>query len=128
MRLGKLLKNINFNYRRREEPIKTLWQEDKDFIHLKQQKMNLTTYLEKSKPMLRIVEEPNRAAHGHADIEIMCKEQNISADGLRAAEAVKFIADGKERLLGMQFIMNADCNKYGTLPDQRLRQGIPLQN
>ena len=26
MRLGKLLKNINFNYRRGDEPIKTLWQ------------------------------------------------------------------------------------------------------
>jgi hypothetical protein len=42
--LRKLLKNINFNYRRSEEPIKTLWQADKDFINLKQQKMDLTTY------------------------------------------------------------------------------------
>ena len=32
--LGKLLTNIGFNYRRSDEPIKTLWQADKDFIHL----------------------------------------------------------------------------------------------
>ena len=31
------------------------------------------------------------------------------------AKAVKFIADGKKRLLGMPLVMNADCNKYGTL-------------
>ena len=47
MTLRKLLKNTNFSYRRSEEPIKTLWQADKDFINLKQQKMDLTTYFEK---------------------------------------------------------------------------------
>ena len=32
--LKNLLKNMNFNnYRRKEEPIKTLWQADKDFIN-----------------------------------------------------------------------------------------------
>ena len=30
----KLLKSINFNYRMSELSIKTLWQADKDFIHL----------------------------------------------------------------------------------------------
>ena len=45
--LRKLLKNINFNYRRSEEPIKTLWQAHNDFINLKHQEMDLTTYFEK---------------------------------------------------------------------------------
>ena len=43
LKLRKLTKNINFNYRRREDPIKTLWEADKDFINLKQQAMDLTT-------------------------------------------------------------------------------------
>ena len=32
--LRKLLKNINFNYRRSKEPIKTLLQANEDFINL----------------------------------------------------------------------------------------------
>jgi hypothetical protein len=32
LELQKLLHNINFNYRRSREPLKTLWQVDKDFI------------------------------------------------------------------------------------------------
>ena len=31
--LQKLLKNINFNYRRSKEPTKTMWQAGKDFIN-----------------------------------------------------------------------------------------------
>ena len=49
--LRKLLKNINFNYRRSEEPIKTLWQANKYCINPKQQKMDLTTYSKKFKAM-----------------------------------------------------------------------------
>ena len=72
--LRKLLKNTNFNYRRSEEPIKTLWQATKDFIHLKQQKMDLTTYFKKFKATKKVIEELNHAAHGHAVIKIMCQE------------------------------------------------------
>ena len=43
----KATKNINFNYRRSEETIKTLWQANKAFINTKQHKMNPTTYFEK---------------------------------------------------------------------------------
>ena len=43
--LRKLPKNINFKYRRSEEKIKTLWQADKDFINLKQQTIDLATYV-----------------------------------------------------------------------------------
>ena len=93
----------------------TMWQVDKDFINPKQQETDPTTYFEKFKAMEKAVEELNQTANGHAIVEISCKDQNISADGLVPAEAMKYITDGKERNLGMQLIMNVDCNKYGTL-------------
>ena len=113
--LRMLLKNTNFNFRRSKEPIKTLWQADKDFINLKQQNMYLTTYFEKFKATKKVVEELNQTANRHAVIEVLRKKKNTSVDGLGPAEAMKFITDGKERILGMQLIMNVDRDKYGTL-------------
>ena len=63
--LIKLLKNTNFNYRRSEEPIKTLSQANTDFMNLTQQKMDLTTHFEKFKATKKVVEEPNHTEHGH---------------------------------------------------------------
>ena len=57
--LRKLLKNINFNYRRSNEPIKAPWQVDKDFINLKQQNIDFTTYFKKFKATKKVVEELN---------------------------------------------------------------------
>ena len=45
----------------------------------------------------------------------MCKEQNVNADDLGSAEAMKCIADGKERIIGMQLTVNADRDKDVTL-------------
>ena len=93
--LRKLLKNINFNYRRSEEPIKTLWQANKNLINLKQQKMDLTTNFKKFKAMKKVVEELTHSAHGHAVVEIMCKEQDVIIEKLEPVEGIKFIADDK---------------------------------
>ena len=108
LKLRKILKNINFNYKRSEEPIKTLWQADKDFINLRQHKMDLTTYFEKFKATKKVVKELNQSANGNANAEIMCRELDINPDDIEEAEATKFIADGKERILGIELIMNAD--------------------
>ena len=99
--LRKLFKKTNFNYRRSKEPIKTLWQANKYFINLKQHKTDLTTYVKQFKAMKKVVEELNHTAHGHAVVEIMYKEQNVSVDDLGSAEAIIFIAGDKERILGM---------------------------
>ena len=45
----------------------------------------------------------------------MCKEQYVNIEELGSVEAIKRITASKERILGMQPIMNADCNKHGTL-------------
>ena len=77
--------------------------------------MDLATYFEHFKATKKVVEELNQSVNGHTVVAILCREQKISADGLRLAEAMTLIVDGKERILGMQLIMNADRDKYGTL-------------
>ena len=69
----------------------------------------------KFKATRKVVEELNHTAHEHAVVEIMCKEQNLKIEDIGPKEAAQFIAAGKERILGMQPIMNADQDKYGTL-------------
>ena len=65
MTLMKLLKNINFNYKRSDATISTPWQANKDSINLKQQKM-------------KVVEDLNHTAHGYAVVKIMCSGENKS--------------------------------------------------
>ena len=113
--LRNLLNNINVNYKRSKEPIRTMWQEDKNLINPKQQNVDLPTCFEKFKAMKKVVEELSHTTHRHNVVKTLCKEQNNSVNGLEMADAVKFIADGKERNLGMQLIMNTNCNIYGTL-------------
>ena len=61
--------------------------------------------------------ELNQSANRHVVVEILCGEQKISADDLGPTETMKTIADGKEKILGMQLIMNDNCDWH---PDQRL--------
>ena len=72
-------------------------------------------YSKKSKAMKKVVEELNQTLNGHFVVEILYKEQNISADGLGRTEATQYIADGKERIFGMQLFMNKDHDKLRTL-------------
>ena len=111
----KLPKNINFNYRRNKEPVKTLWQANKDFINQKKQKMNFITYFEKYKSTKKVVEGPNHTTHWYTVVAIMCKKEYASADDIGFVEAIQLIAKGKARILGMQLTMNTDRDKYGTL-------------
>ena len=41
IKLRKMLKHVNFDYKKSEEPIKTLWQANKDLINLRQHKLDL---------------------------------------------------------------------------------------
>ena len=120
----KLPKNINFNHRSNKETIKTLWQADKDFINLKQHKMDFTMYCEKFKAMKKVVGELNHTAHGHTLVEILCKEQNLKIENIVPDEATQFIATGKEIILGMQHTYNECESGQIWHLDQRLRQGL----
>ena len=75
--------------------------------------MDIITYFEQFRAMKKVVEELNQSVNGHAVVEILCREQNISADGLSEVEKTKFIAGGQKRILGMHFLMNANHNKFG---------------
>ena len=88
IKLRKLLMNINCNRKRSEKPINTLWQVENECINLCEHKMDLTTYFKKFKAMKKVVEELNQSVNGHSVVKMVCREQNISADGLRLAEAV----------------------------------------
>ena len=74
LKLWKLLKNINFNYKRSKEPIKTLWQTNNDVINPKQHKMDLTMCFKKLKTTEKIIEDLKQATNGHTTVEILCKE------------------------------------------------------
>ena len=64
--------------------------------------MDLTAYFEQFKAMKKVVEELNHTAHGHAVVEIMCKEHNFKIEDIGPEEAAQFIAACKERILSMQ--------------------------
>ena len=53
--------------------------------------------------------------HGYAVVKLICKEQNVKVEDLGPKETTQFIAACKQRILGMELIMNADRDKYGTL-------------
>ena len=63
--------------------------------------MDLTTYFKHFKAMQKVVKELNQSTNGRAVIEILCWEQSFGVVGLGGSEKTMFIADGKERLLGM---------------------------
>ena len=72
-------------------------------------------YFKKPKGTKKVIEELNQTAHRYTVVEILRKEQNISADDLGPAETTKVIANSKEKITSMQLITNADCDKYDTL-------------
>ena len=77
--------------------------------------MDLTTYFEKFKAVKKVVVELNHTHHGHTVVEILCKEQNVKPEEFGPDEAIKCFGAKKERILGLQLIMNVDRDKYGTL-------------
>ena len=78
-------------------------------------KMTKVVYFEKFKATKKAVEELKQTMNVHACMKILFKEKNISTDGLGRAEATTFIADGKERILGIQMWIATSI-----APDQRL--------
>ena len=128
LKVQKLIKNINFNYKMSEEPIKTLWQADNNFTNLRQHKMNPTIYFETFKPTEKVIEELNQSTTGQAVVDILCWEQNISDNGLGNAEKTQLFVAGQERILGMQLVMNTNRDKYGTLNKDYNREYLSRNN
>ena len=113
--LRKILKAINFNYKKSEEPIKTLWQANKDLFNMRQYKMDLQEYYEKFKALHKVVEELSQSYYGSPFVDIICRETNEDPSTLNAEERIALISQGEDRMLAMQLVMNADRDKYGSL-------------
>ena len=77
--------------------------------------MDLTSYFNSSKAPKKVVKELNQNTNEHAVMKILCQEQNINAKSLDNNEKTKFTKYGKERILGIKLIMNANRDKYGPL-------------
>ena len=113
--LRKMLRAVNFDYKKTEEPIKTLWQANKDLINMKQHKMTTQEYYDKFKSLNKVVQELNHSEHGSPFIDIMCRETGADPTGLSSNDKLDLIAKGEERMLAMQLIMNADKDRFGSI-------------
>ena len=48
IKLRSILRTVTFHYQKSEEPIKTLWKVNRDFMNLRQQRTDITDYYKNS--------------------------------------------------------------------------------
>ena len=99
IKLRKMLKNVNFNYKKSKEPIKTLWQANKYLINLRQHKLDLPKYYQKFKSLNKVVGELQQSDHGSPFIDIICRETNVVLSSLSSDEKIKLITDGEDQMV-----------------------------
>ena len=92
--LRRMLREVNFNYRRTEEPIKTLVTATKDMFLLRQNDSSLQEYYEKFQAMRKVVEELSSSDHGNPLVDIICRETNKDPASLSSDEKQKMIDEG----------------------------------
>ena len=110
-----MLKSINYNYKKSEEPIRTMYQATEDLILMKQYKKDIQKYYEDFKTLNNVVQELNKSKHGSPFIDIICHERGDDPVTLTPEEKVACIKEEEERMLAMQLVINADPDKYGSL-------------
>ena len=118
IKLRKILKRVNFSYRRNEEPIKTLWSANRDFTNMKQYRMTPTEYYEKFKSLHKVVDELNGTSLSDTCVDIICKETGKEKGALTDDEKTKMAEEGEERMLAMQLLLNSDREQYGSLIEE----------
>ena len=96
IKLRKILKNVNFSYKKSKEPFKTLWQANKDFMNMKQHRSDVTEYYEKFKTLQKIVKELNGENINDAYVEIICREDSKDESTLRDDEREEIVKKGRE--------------------------------
>ena len=80
--LQKMLKAVNYNYKKSEEPIKTMYQATKDLILMKQHKKGIQKYCEDFKTLNNIVQELKKSKHGSTFVDIICRERGNNPTAL----------------------------------------------
>ena len=99
--LRKILKAVNFNIVHNEEPFKTLWMVNRDFVNFKQSRMGPTEYYEKFKSLNKVVDEANGDSYADTSIDIICKETKKDKNGFSTDEKAEKVLKGEGRMLAM---------------------------
>ena len=94
--LQKMLKAINYNYKKSKEEIKTMYQATKDFILMKQHKKDIQKYYENFKTLNNVVQEVNKSNHGSPFVDIICRERGNNPTALTPDKELKCIKKGRK--------------------------------
>ena len=113
--LRKMLKAVNYNYRKTEEPFKTLVVATKEMMQLRQNDMTLQEYYTKFESLKKVVDEIYQSDYGSPFVDIICHETKKDPKQLTTNQRKELIKEGEERMQAMQIILNADRNRYKTL-------------
>ena len=115
--LRKMLREVNFNYKRTEEPFKTLATAYKDLL-LRQNDSSLQEYYTRHEAMRKVVNELTASEHGSPFINIICRETQKDPTLLTNDEKEEMTKQGDERLMAMNLVLNADKKRYGGLIEE----------
>ena len=99
--LRKMLKSVNFNYKKTEEPFKTLVVATKDMMNLRQNESTLQEYHTKFEATRKVVEEIYSSDHGSPFIDIICRENKKDPSTLSTDEKKVMIEEGEQRMQAM---------------------------
>ena len=113
--LRKMLKNVNFDYKKTQEPFKTLVMATKDMMLLKQNDDTLQEYNTKFEGLKKVVDEIYHSEYGSPYIDIICRETGQDPEKIKKSEKKAMIKEGDERMQAMTLILNADKNRYENL-------------
>ena len=118
LELRRMLKAINFNYKKTEHPIKMLVTAKRDLMSFKQFDSPLEDYYLKYDALVKVVDELNHSDHGSVFIEIISREKGVDPTTLTSDQQVEMMVEGEERMKAMQLILNADKKRYGHLIEE----------
>ena len=96
-----MLKTVNFNYKKTEEPFKTLVVATKDMMNLRQNESTLQEYHTKFEATRKVVEEIYSSDHGSPFIDIICRENKKDPSTLSTDEKKVMIEEGEQRMQAM---------------------------
>ena len=129
--IRKIIKTANFDYRRSEEPFKTLFTATREFMNMYQNDTPTVEYYKKFEDMKNMLDEMsgtgNYIYNNQAIVQILCTEDNVDASSIDSTQLKAYMKKGQERMLAMHFIMNCDKKRYGDIVlkfDQEYLSGI----
>mmetsp|Transcript_32592 Transcript_32592/g.68415 ORF Transcript_32592/g.68415 Transcript_32592/m.68415 type:complete len:174 (+) Transcript_32592:238-759(+) len=112
IKLRAILRTVTSHFRKSKEPIKTLWKANKDFMNLRQGRIDITNYYKKFVDLKSLVDEMTREEEGTYNqkgiIDIVCREKGLVRANITSKQEVEFMMSGQERMLAMHFIMNSN--------------------